>query len=292
MLLGAHIGIAEGLALAPVTGRKIGADAIQIFSKSPQMWAGAPLSDEAIAGFRAAVAAERIAATAIHHGYLANLASPKKAGLARSRHAFVEELDRAERIGVDALIVHPGADLGQGRTEALKRLTESLNEAFAQRPGYRVRTLLENMAGQGTTLGAEFSELASVLHGLDEPARAGVALDTCHMFAAGHDFRSDSAYGTLVDRLASELGTDRVRAFHFNDAKGELGSHLDRHENIGRGGIGVEGFYHFVNDPRWERCPAYLETPLGEDGYSAYERDLATLQGLRAPARRASARTA
>jgi len=278
--LGAHIGIAGGLAEAPAVGRGIGCEAIQIFSKSPQMWAGPAFSPEAVEGFRVAVRREGLKATAVHHGYLANLASPKAVGLKRSRAALLDELGRAEQLGVDAIIVHPGAHLGSGVEAGVRKVAESLNEVFAKTEGFRVMTLLENMAGQGSTLGSQFRELAEIRDGVDARDRVGVAIDTCHTFAAGHDFRSDSDYGSLLDRIESELGLERVRAFHFNDAKGPLGSHRDRHENIGKGEIGLEGFRHFVNDRRWQDRPAYLETPVTGDDYEAYRTDLATLRSL------------
>ena len=280
MLLGAHIGIADGLAEAPVTGRRVGCDAIQIFSKSPQMWAAPPLSEEAARGFAEAVRAQGIRSTAIHHGYLANLGSPKAPGLARSRRAFQEELERAERIGVDALILHPGAHLGEGVDGGLGRIAEGLNLAFAKTAGYRVRVLLENAAGQGSTLGRSFVELAAILNRIEERPRIGVALDTCHLFAAGYDFRTPELYGRLIDQLESELGAQEVRAFHLNDSKAGLGDHLDRHENIGKGKIGLAGFRSWVTDPRWAEVPGFLETPLDSDDYAAYVHDLATLRSL------------
>jgi deoxyribonuclease-4 len=289
--LGAHIGIADGLAEAPVTGRRIGCDAIQIFSKSPQMWAGAPLSDDAARAFADAVRAQGLKATAIHHGYLANMGSPKKAGLARSRRAFQEELERAERIGVDALILHPGAHLADGVDGGIARIAEGLNRGFAAAPGGRVRVLLENAAGQGSTLGRTFSELARILELVEDRSRIGVALDTCHLFGAGYDFRTEESYGRLVDQLESELGAKEVHAFHLNDSKAELGSHIDRHENIGKGKIGLEGFRGFVNDPRWAEVPGYLETPLDDDDYASYVRDLSSLRSLLGPARREPAST-
>jgi deoxyribonuclease-4 len=291
--LGAHIGIADGLAEAPRQGRTIGCDAIQIFSKSPQMWAGPPIADEAAAGFRAAVREVGLKATAVHHGYLINLASPKKAGLARSRKALLDEIERATKVGVDGLILHPGAHMGEGPEAGLGRIVESLNWALEKAPDSPVRLLLENAAGQGTALCSTFSELRTVLDGLSTPSRVGVTLDTCHLFAAGNEFRTPESYGALVDRLDSELGVEEVRAFHLNDAKADLGSHLDRHENIGKGKIGLDGFRGLVNDPRWASTPGYLETPLGEDEYGAYIADLATLRGLvtGAPGPDAGART-
>ncbi len=292
MWLGAHIGIAEGLALAPVTGRRIGCESIQIFSKSPQMWQGPPIPEEAAAGFLAAVRSEKLSATAVHNGYLINLASPKKPMLERSRATFVDELQRAEKLGVDALIFHPGAHLSSGVEPGLATLVESLNWAFAQTPGFKVRALLENSAGQGTTVCRSFTELRQVLNGLDEPARAGVALDTCHLFAAGIDFRGEEAYGAFIDRLDSELGVKEVRAFHLNDAKAALGSHLDRHQNIGKGEIGAAGFAPLLNDRRWANVPGYLETPLDANDYAAYVNDLAVLRSLLGPRAEAPRRRA
>jgi deoxyribonuclease IV len=302
MILGAHIGIANGLGNAAHTGRSIGCEAIQIFSKSPQMWAGPPIPVTAAEEFRAAVRAERLRATAIHHGYLINLASPKRPMLTRSRRAFLDEIRRAELLGVDGLIFHPGAHLGSGAEAGLKRIAESLRQALEAVPDGKVPLLLENAAGQGTALCATFEELATVLAEVGGNPRVGVTLDTCHLFAAGVDFRTDEGYGTLVDRIDRVLGRGTVRAFHLNDAKADLGSHLDRHENIGKGQIGFEGFRRLVNDPRWSEIPGYLETPIDDRGYDRYVEDLRSLRGLlespsaapparsaaRRPARRAS----
>jgi deoxyribonuclease IV len=278
--LGAHIGISTGLAEAPGIGRGIGCEAIQIFSKSPQMWKGVPIPDESAQGFRAAVEREGLRATAVHHGYLVNLASPKRPMLGRSRTTFVDELQRAEKLGVDALIFHPGAHLGSGVDRGLTTIVESLNWAIEKTPGLKVRALLENAAGQGTTLGSRFTELRRVLDGINDRTRVGVALDTCHLFASGVDFRSEETYGQLLDAIDSELGRAEVRAFHLNDAKAALNSRLDRHENIGKGQIGLDGFRHLVNDARWSEVPGYLETPIDENGYTRYEEDLHALSAL------------
>jgi len=284
MLLGAHLGIAGGLPEAVREGRRIGCDALQIFSKSPQMWAGPPIAPEAAEAFRAAVVAERIQATAVHHGYLINLASPKRPMLERSRRVFLDEIRRAELLGVNALIFHPGAHLGSGVDAGLATIAESLRRAVAAVPEGKVRLLLENAAGQGTALCSTFDELARVLTQVNEPERLGVTLDTCHLFAAGVDFRSVHGYGEMADVVERVLGRTTVRAFHLNDAKAELGSHLDRHENIGKGKIGADGFRSLVNDPRWKDVPGYLETPLDDRDYERYAEDLRTLRSLLAPA--------
>jgi deoxyribonuclease IV len=292
MYLGAHIGIADGLAESARQARRIGCDSIQIFSKSPQMWAGPAVAPEAAAEFRAAVVAERLKGSAVHHGYLANLASPKPEMLARSRGAFLDETRRAELLGVDGLIFHPGAHLGSGVDAGVRTIAESLRGALQEVPNGKVRLLLENAAGQGTTMGSTFEELAAVLDAVAAPDRLGVALDTCHLFAAGFDFRTEEGYGTLIDRIEGVLGHRRVFAFHLNDAKAPAGSHLDRHENIGRGEIGRDGFRHFVNDRRWATVPGYLETPLDDRGYDRYAEDLATLRSLEVPKGKSRARSA
>ena len=283
MRLGAHLGISDGLAEAVHESRRIGCESLQIFSKSPQMWSGPPIAPAAAEAFRAAVRSDGLRATAVHHGYLANLGSPKAFVLKRSRAAFVDELHRADLLDVDALVFHPGAHLKSGVDAGLRTLAESLRFALEEVPESRVRLLLENAAGQGTTLGSKFEELASVLAQVDRRDRLGVTLDTCHLFAAGFDFRDERGYGELMDRVERILGREAVRAFHLNDAKAELGSHLDRHENIGKGEIGAEGFRHLVTDRRWEETPGYLETPLDDRGYALYAADLRTLRALTEP---------
>ncbi len=280
MIYGAHIGIADGLAESVRELKAIGGDALQIFSKSPQMWAGPPIALEAAMRFRDAVRDEGVRATAVHHGYLINLASPKRATLTRSRRAFLDEIRRAELLEVDGLIFHPGAHLGAGVDQGLATIAESLRGALEAVPEGRVRLLLENAAGQGTALCATPEELQRVLAGVAAPGRLGVTLDTCHLFAQGFDLRTDEGYGGLIDRLASTIGIETVRAFHLNDAKADLGSHLDRHENIGKGEIGDAGFRRLVNDPRWALTPGYLETPLDDGGYARYAEDLNRLRSL------------
>ena len=280
MYLGAHLRTSDGLGEAVRSGRAIGCEALQIFTKSPQSWAGPPIAEENARLFRAAVRSERMRRTAVHHGYLANLGSPQPPIARSSRTAFLDEIDRAELLGVDQLILHPGAHVGSGVDGALRRISEALNWAFAERPAAKVRVLLENSAGQGTTVGRSFEELRQILEGVEARGRVGVALDTCHLFAAGYDFRSAESYGETKDRLRSTLGLTTVQAFHLNDSVAPLGGHRDRHANIGRGEIGTEGFAQWLNDRSWARCPGYLETPLTADDYVAYAEDLRTLRGL------------
>jgi deoxyribonuclease IV len=280
MWLGAHIGIAEGLPEAVATGREIGCEAIQIFSKSPQMWGSAPIDPAVAKSFHEAVLKEGLRSTAVHQSYLPNLASPKKALLTRSRKTFVDELRRAEQLAVPALIFHPGAHIGEGAEAGLKRIVESIDWAVGETPDISCRALLENAAGQGSTLGSTFEELAWVLDHVSDRKRVGVTIDTCHLFASGVDFRTEEQYSAMIAHLDATIGLKDVLAFHLNDSKGPLGSKVDRHENIGKGELGLEGFRRIVNDPRWDSTPGYLETPLGEDGYEVYQQDLRTLRSL------------
>ena len=292
MRLGAHVGISDGLAAAAVTARKIGCEVLQIFSRSPQMWGAAPIDPEVAREFREAMAREGLGTSAIHQSYLPNLASPDPAMLKKSRKAFVDELHRADLLGIPFVLFHPGAHTGAGVEPGLRTIVESIDWAVGETPGLRVRGLLENSAGQGSTLCARMEELGWILEHVSDRTRVGVALDTCHLFAAGFDFRTDATYADLLETVEDTFGRKQVLAFHLNDSKGPLGSHLDRHENIGKGELGLEGFSRMLNDRQWSETPGYLETPLPSRDYSAYEEDLRTLRALvGAPAKKPTGRT-
>jgi deoxyribonuclease-4 len=288
MFLGAHIGTSDGLAEAARTGRSIGCEAIQIFTKSPHSWKGPPVRPEAAEEFRAERANLGLQAVSVHHNYLTNLASPKNPLYFGSRTSLIEELARAEMVGADHVIFHPGAHCGSGVEAGRTRIIEALNAIFAETATKKVRLLLENAAGQGTALGSTFEELALLLDGVGDRSRVGVAIDTCHLFAAGNDFRTEEGYGSVKDAIGATIGARAVFAFHLNDSKSACGKHVDRHENIGRGEIGVDGFAHWLNDRTWAKVPGYLETPLRDDDYAAYVEDLRTLRSLLRPAPKAS----
>ncbi|HEV2317724.1 MAG TPA: deoxyribonuclease IV [Thermoplasmata archaeon] len=283
MWLGAHIRTSDGLAEAARVGHTIGCEAIQIFSKSPHSWKAPPIRPESAEEFRAAVPAERLRSTAIHHAYLTNLATPKAGMLKTSRAAFLDEIHRADLLAVDHVIFHPGAHMGTGVEKGCAQIAESLNWVAAETPDSKVRILLENAAGQGTTIGSKLEELASILERLTAKDRFGVTIDTCHLFASGVDFRTAEQYGAVKDLIRDTIGTKKVRAFHLNDSKAECGGHLDRHQNIGKGAIGTAGFAHWLNDPTWAKLPGFLETPLESEDYSEYVQDLQTLRGLLQP---------
>lgn len=278
MYLGAHTSIAESIALAPERGEAVGCEAIQIFSRSPRMLRNTkPLATEETTAFKEALAVHHIARVIIHANYLINLASPKARMLKLSRAAFVEELERAQLLGVRDVIFHPGAHLGKGETFGVRTIAESLDWCLDHASAPDVFAVLENTAGAGSVLGSKFDQIADVIHASSHPDRLGVCVDTCHTFAAGYDFRTPGGYADLMGTLESSVGLSRIRAFHMNDSKGELGSHQDRHENIGKGKIGLEGFRFLVNDARFRELPACLEFP-GDD--AGYRRNLKALRSL------------
>ncbi len=283
--LGAHVSAAGGVAKACERGAAIGCDALQVFVKNANAWRAKPLAESAIEAFRSARAATPGPSVPAplqviaHASYLINLASAVPETAERSRDALVDELQRCDVLGIDALVVHPGAHVGQGEDKGLDTIARSLDEVFSRLPGGGVTLLLENTAGQGTVLGADLAHHGRLLAMLAEPARVGVCLDTCHAFAAGHDLRSADGYEALLGGADESFGLERVMAWHLNDSRHPLGSRKDRHANVGDGEIGLDGFARLIDDPRFERLPMILETPLGDDE-QGHARDLAKLRNL------------
>lgn len=279
MILGAHVSTAGGLYKSPGNGLGLGCQSIQIFTRNQRQWKAKPLTDSEVEQFHQELNRSGIQSTAAHASYLLNLGSPEPSGLARSRETFHQELERCRRLGLDFLIVHPGAHLGSGESAGLRTVAVSLNQAFQQNRDVCTRVLLETTAGQGSNLGCRFEHLAEILSMVEESERVGVCVDTCHIFAAGYDLRDGASYHRTIGQLDQVLGLGRVQAFHLNDSKRELGSRVDRHEHIGEGWIGTEGFRLLVNDRRFVRTPMILETPGGETHYEKNLRKLRKLHG-------------
>ena len=284
--LGAHMSIAGGLHLALERGHALDCGAVQIFVKNQRQWAARPLGDEEVRAFRAARRATGIPAVFAHGSYLINLASPAPAAWRQAVDAFTDELERAEALGLSCVAIHPGSHLGSGVEAGLGRVAAAVAEVLRRTRGYRVRVALENTAGAGGTLGRTFAELGAMLDRVGRPRRVGVCLDTCHLFAAGYDIRTAAGYRAAMAECARAVGLERVLAFHLNDAKAPLGSGLDRHENIGRGWLGLAPFRRLLGDARFGGVPKVLETPK-EPEPAADRRNLAVLRRLR----RVSART-
>lgn len=279
MLLGAHVSIAGGVSLAPGRGKEIGCETIQIFSKNQRQWKAKPLDEEEARAFRKGVHETGMRGVMIHDSYLINLADPEAEKLEKSRAAFVDEMERAQRLGVRFLVFHPGAHKGEGEEAGLRRIAESLDACVDAAEAPDVILCLECTAGQGTALGYRFEQLRAVRDQVGDPSRVGYCLDTCHLFAAGYDIRDAEGYEAVMHHVSEVLEVENIRGFHLNDAKRELGSRVDRHEHIGKGEIGLEGFRLLVNDSRFREVPGALETPGGDGDFVA---NLKVLKGLRA----------
>ena len=277
MPLGAHVTISGGVFKAPERARSLTCDCMQIFSKNQMQWKARPLTAEDADRFRAGLEEHDIVQTVIHDSYLINLASPDDMLLKRSREAFLDEMMRAKKLGVRYLIFHPGAHVGSGEQKGIQRIAESLNWARSRFGSSDVELLLEITAGQGSVLGHSFEQLAGIMGLLDDRSSAGICFDTCHAYAAGYDVRTPEGYERTIAQLDDNLGIDKLKAVHLNDSKGKLGSRLDRHEEVGKGYIGLEGFANIVNDSRLEDLPMILETPNGEKRYA---HELKTLRSL------------
>lgn len=279
---GAHLSVAGGLHLALEQARSLGCECLQVFVKNQRQWRAAPLRDEHIHAWLEARRESQVDPVVAHASYLLNLASPEEGTRRQSIVAMIDELTRCEALGLRSLIFHPGAHLSGTLDEGIAHVSRSLNEVFASCAGYRTLILLESTAGQGSAIGWHFDHLARILDGVSAPERAGVCLDTCHLFAAGNDFRSCEGYEAMIGELDRAIGCHRVRCVHMNDSVKACGSRVDRHAHIGKGEIGKEGFAHFVNDLRFAGLPMILETPKGTDGRGTdYDKvNLKRLRGL------------
>jgi deoxyribonuclease-4 len=275
--LGAHVSIAGGLPLALHRGVAAGCGVVQIFLKNQVQWAGRRLDEAEVVEFRRAQAATGLGAFA-HATYLINLATPDPAEWTRAVAALADELERAERLGLPFVVVHGGAHKGAGREAGVGQLVRALDELGRRTAGWRVRIALENSAGGGSLLGARAEDVGAVFARVACPERLALCLDTCHLFAAGHDIRTPRGFAAALAGFERAVGLERLVAFHLNDARAPLGSALDRHAHIGEGGIGLAAFRYLLTHPRFRRLPMVLETPKQGD---ADLRNLATLRRLR-----------
>ncbi len=277
MNLGAHMSIAGGVPLALERGMSAGCNAVQLFVKSSNQWRARPLSDAETSRFRELAARFRSGFVIGHSSYLINIASPEAGLLEKSRDALVTELERCEALGIPWLVLHPGSHRGAGVEEGLRTIAESLDEVFSRTEGHRAGILLEMTSGSGNTMGRSFEELAAMYDRASRKDRIGFCFDTCHAFAAGYDITTRRKYDAVFRSFDEVIGLDRLKAFHLNDSKTPAGSGKDRHENIGKGFLGVRPFGFLVNDRRFSDIPMILETPKGPD----LKEDIETLALLR-----------
>jgi deoxyribonuclease-4 len=259
--LGAHLSIAGGLPRAVDRARASRCEALQIFTKSVGQWRARPLPPEEVALFRAKVEKTGIRPVVAHNSYLINVAAAEPTLRTRSLDALLEEYDRAEVLGLDGLVMHPGSYTTGTEASGLRLIADGLRSVLRRRPNGRARLLLEHTAGQGTNLGHRFEHLAAIIDRLDGSPRVGICLDTCHLLAAGFDVCTDDGYEETFRAFDRTVGLDRLAVFHMNDSKKPCGSRVDRHEHIGKGCLGLEPFRRIVNDPRFATLPMLLETP-------------------------------
>ena len=291
--LGAHMSVAGGVPRAVERAVLHGCQALQIFSKNASQWQGRPLAAADIREFRARVRASGIAPVVSHASYLINLATGDRALRARSLDAMRDELDRADALGLLGVVLHPGCSTAGTEADGLDLIADGLLRLFGERRRSRTMVLLEQTAGQGTSLGTTFEQLASIIARMNDDTRVGVCLDTCHLVAAGYDLASPEGYAATFAQFGRLVGFDRLKAFHLNDSKRPLGSRVDRHEHIGKGFVGLDTFRRIVNDSRFRTLPMLLETPKSHgrpphaiqiDPLDA--RNLTTVRRLIAPSRR------
>ena len=274
--LGAHQSVAGGLHLAFRRLAQVGGEALQLFTRNQRQWSASPLSKDEAALFADAWEKQGHLPVFSHASYLINLASADPLVVEKSLESLAMEVARCRALGIGEVVLHPGAHGGQGIGQGLARVAAGLDRVLGSSDG-RVQILLETTSGQGSSLGSRFEELAEIMAHAETSELLGVCVDTCHIFSAGYELRSPEGYAATISAMEATFGIERLRLFHLNDSKGALGSRIDRHEHIGQGQIGIEGFRHLLADQRFHGRPMLLETPKDQ----TLEDDRNNLQILR-----------
>jgi len=278
---GAHVSIAGGFFKAIEEGTQIGCTAIQIFTKSNRQWNSKPISQEDAQKFIAAQKNSDIKIIAAHASYLINLGSSNQETQTKSFHALIDEVERCHQLQIPYLVLHPGTAELEKKELALEKTGNYINQVLDKTSHTSVTILVENMAGQGTSIGSSFEELAAIIFQIKNKKRIGICFDTCHAFVAGYDFTSQEGYTQMFKKFDTTLGFEYLKMFHMNDSKKGLNSRIDRHENIGQGQIPLQAFSFIMNDPRFLSIPKILETPKDEtDSIKNDKHNLETLLKL------------
>lgn len=275
--IGAHVSTSGGVENAPLNAKAIGAKAFALFTKNQRQWKAKPLSSESIEAFKRNCEENDFSFKHIlpHDSYLINLGHPEKAGLEKSREAFLDEMQRCEQLGIPLLNFHPGSHLKKSElSTCLRTIAESVNLALEKTTG--VTAVIENTAGQGSNVGFRFEQLAEIIVHVDDKSRVGVCIDTCHAFASGHELRTEEAFQATFREFEQVVGLKYLKGLHLNDSKRELGSRIDRHDNLGKGEMGMAPFRFIINDPRFDDLPLILETPNSE----MWEEEIRMLYGM------------
>jgi deoxyribonuclease-4 len=279
LLIGAHMSISGGVFNSLTWGRECGCATIQIFTKSNNQWRAKELSELEVKQFEQNQKETGIAPVVAHNSYLINLGSPDKILYEKSKEAMLIELQRAEKLSLPYLVMHPGSHIGDGEDRGLKRIASAINWLIEKTKDFKVMLLLETTAGQGSNLGYKFEQLAEIIDLTENKKRIGVCYDTCHTFTAGYELRKKEGYEKTFKDFDKIIGLKNLKVIHLNDSKKELGSKIDRHEHIGKGFIGLEGFKLIMNDKKWENVPKILETPKDE-GLESDKKNLKALMSL------------
>lgn len=265
--------------MALVRAEEITAECVQMFVKNNMQWMGKPPAPADLARFVEQKNRRKWGPVFGHAGYLINLGAPPSPNRDNSVRSLIQEITFADAFGLPFLVMHPGAHLGAGRDEGLRRIVAGLNEVFRATKTSKTRVALENTAGQGSCLGGQLEDLAAIYEGVEISERLAVCIDTAHLFAAGYDISQPKEWDKTMRRFHSLIGREQITAFHLNDSKTALRSRVDRHEHIGQGKIGLEAFRHLVNDPRFRDIPGCLETYKSKDLHEDVE-NLTTLRSL------------
>jgi deoxyribonuclease-4 len=275
--LGAHTSIGGGLYNALYSGKTLGCEVVQIFSKNQMQWKSKALTLDEIDKFLTVKNETGVIPVTVHGAYLINLGSFNSATHRKSFDAFVEELQRCELLEIPFLVIHPGAHMGAGEERGLKKIAESVQNAYEKAHIQHTTILLETTAGQGTNLGYKFEQINFIIEQTGLNNNIGVCLDTCHVFAAGYDIRTKEIWTDTKKNFNQIVGLNKLKTIHLNDSKKDLGSRVDRHERIGNGKIGLNAFRILLNDHDLQKIPMILEIPGGNE---AYENDLKLLRSL------------
>ncbi len=274
--LGAHVSIAGGVKNAPLNGEKIGCEAIQIFTKNQRQWSAKPYEKKEIEEYFNNLNKVKIKKVVAHTSYLINLASPTEEIFEKSIDALIDDLERCNSLNIPFTIIHPGSHLGEGVEKGIERIIIGIERVFEKVK--RGAIALETVAGQGSNIGFKFEQLKKIMEGVKEKDRIFVCFDTAHAFEAGYDIKTQNGFKKVLDEFDKIIGIEKLCAFHLNDSKTPLGSNVDRHENIGKGFLGLEPFKFLVNNEKFKNHPMILETPGGDE---MYIEDLKTLNLLK-----------
>lgn len=280
LLLGAHTSAAGGVHQALLAGEQIGATTIQLFTANQRQWQSKPITQEGILLWQRAVETTGISQVMSHDSYLINLGAPNPEVLSKSRHAFRQEIERCQALQIDFLNFHPGAAIDSPVEQCLDLICASLlsmQDLFNTPSPRPLRLLLETTAGQGSTVGCRFEQLAYIIERVKGALPIGVCIDTCHIFVAGYDMRTAAAVDAMLNQFEAIIGLQHLYAFHLNDSLKGLGSRVDRHADLGCGMIGLECFRALMLDPRTRLLPKYLETPSGPDNW---RKEIALLRAM------------